>query len=170
MQFQFNPETDKWDRPAAASALARAGLYPLITYLVKRREYILPYAATIPDYHQLQARNVIGETARKIFLTDDPDLRKLAHKIRNPGSENQGFLRNFYRRFFPDNRFSSVSFILLHIHLHSSSDAILLIFGQYHANTMRPLFHPPKRQNVLNWESLVHTPGFLHHHKTKDYI
>ena len=80
-QVRWNPETEEWDRTATETALERAGLFPLITYLVKRREYILPYAATIPDYQHLQDRNVIGETARKIFWTDDPDLRKLADKI-----------------------------------------------------------------------------------------
>ena len=80
-QARWNPETEEWDRTAAAIALERAGLFPLITYLVKRREYILPYAMTIPDYQNLQERNVIGETARKIFWTDDPDLQKLANKI-----------------------------------------------------------------------------------------
>lgn len=80
-QFRQNPETGIWDRTATATALERAGLSPLITYLVRRREYILPYAATIPDFQTLQGRHVIGETARKIFWTDDPDLRKLANTI-----------------------------------------------------------------------------------------
>jgi len=81
-QRRWNPETEDWDLlTPAATALERAGLHPLITYLVKRREYILPYAATIPEFKILQDRNIIRETARKIFWTDDPDLKKLADKI-----------------------------------------------------------------------------------------
>jgi hypothetical protein len=81
LHFEFNPVTESGNRPAAARALDRAGLLPLITYLRRRRTSILPYAQSLRMFRLVKERRVIQETAGKIFYTDDPDLRIMEEKL-----------------------------------------------------------------------------------------
>jgi hypothetical protein len=82
LTFRRNPDGE-WVRPSAQLALERAGLFPLITYLRRRRDYILDYAKTLYDYPKLVNRKVIGEQSQKHFWTDDPDLAKLEKAIQS---------------------------------------------------------------------------------------
>jgi hypothetical protein len=50
----------------------------MITYLQNRREYIQPFAQTLPDYHLLVNRTSTQDTGQKAFWTDDPTLQVLA--------------------------------------------------------------------------------------------
>jgi hypothetical protein len=81
LHFEFNSESEEWNRPAVALALDKAGLLPLITYLRRRRISILPYAQGLGVFNEVKERDVIQETARKIFYTDDADLGKLESKL-----------------------------------------------------------------------------------------
>jgi hypothetical protein len=84
LTFVYDNEAGDWIRPTLSrQSLLQVGLNPLIDYIKGRREYILPYARSLPVFNYLRDTPRTSETSRKLFYTNDPDLADLARRLGN---------------------------------------------------------------------------------------
>ena len=80
MRITFDPTREVWKVPAMRKVYKKTKLLPLYDYLHMRREYILPYADSLPLTREVSNLGQSRSTPRRLW-TDDLSLEKLVLSI-----------------------------------------------------------------------------------------